>query len=132
MYHTSYALNLNSNVIQTVMDQWLELRSKYLHILLEMEGRPLTPKCSICKKHGDVKCPDCFGTPLFCQGCCVNAHRHSPFHRPLQWTATHYTQVSLHYLGFVLFIGHEGAPCPQTVEVCIYPCFQCIHLLILI
>ncbi|KAH8995501.1 hypothetical protein EDB86DRAFT_2829415 [Lactarius hatsudake] len=41
---------------------------------------------------------------------------HSPFHWPLLWTATHYTPVSLHSLGYVLFFGHAGEPCPQTVE----------------
>lgn len=102
------------------MDQWLTHRSRYLRIILEMESQSSTPKCSICNKHCDIKCPDCTGAPLFCTGCCVVAHRHSPFHRPLQWTSTHYTPVSLHSLGFVLFIGHEGLPCPETVEVSIY------------
>src|ERR1700677_1824098 len=99
------------------MEQWLELRSKFLHTLLEMEGRPSAPKCSMCSGKDDVKCPDCFGAPLFCKECCLVAHRHSPFHRPLLWTATHYTPVTLQALGFVLFIGHDGFPCPQTVEV---------------
>ncbi|KAH9016367.1 hypothetical protein EDB84DRAFT_1276902 [Lactarius hengduanensis] len=98
------------------MEQWLQLRSKYLHILLEMESHPSFPKCSVCHEHGDIKCPDCVGAPLFCKSCCVKVHRHSPFHRPLLWTATHYTPVSLHSLGYVLFFGHAGEPCPQTVE----------------
>ncbi|KAH8978663.1 hypothetical protein EDB86DRAFT_2836597 [Lactarius hatsudake] len=100
----------------TVMEQWIQLRSKYLHMLLEMESHPSSSKCSLCYGHGDIKCPNCVGTPLFCKSCCVKAHRHSPFHRPLLWTATHYTPVSLHSLGYVLFFGHAGEPCPQTVE----------------
>ncbi|KAF8259676.1 hypothetical protein EI94DRAFT_1614829 [Lactarius quietus] len=79
-----------------------------------MEGRPSTPRCSICNDKFEVKCMDCFGAPLFCKRCCVIKHRHSPFHRPLLWTATHYTPVSLHSLGFILFVGHDGSPCPQT------------------
>ncbi|KAH8976523.1 hypothetical protein EDB83DRAFT_2328115 [Lactarius deliciosus] len=98
------------------MEQWIQLRSKYLHMLLEMESHPSSSKCSLCYGHGDIKCPNCVGTPLFCKSCCVKAHRHSPFHRPLLWTATHYTPVSLHSLGYVLFFGHAGEPCPQTVE----------------
>ncbi|KAH9008383.1 hypothetical protein EDB85DRAFT_1883574 [Lactarius pseudohatsudake] len=98
------------------MEQWLQLRSKYLHILLEMESHPSIPKCSLCHEHGDIKCPDCVGVPLFCKSCCVKVHRHSPFHRPPLWTATHYTPVSLHSLGYMLFFGHAGEPCPQTVE----------------
>ncbi|KAF8257164.1 hypothetical protein EI94DRAFT_1421880, partial [Lactarius quietus] len=63
-----------------------------------------------------VKYTDCFGAPLFCKRCCVIKHRHSPLHRPLLWTATHYTLVSLQSLGFILFVGHDGSPCPQKVE----------------
>ncbi|KAF8262717.1 hypothetical protein EI94DRAFT_1601017 [Lactarius quietus] len=74
----------------------------------------------MCNDKFEVKCMDCFGAPLFCKGFCVIKHKHSPFHRPLIWTATHYTPVSLHYLGFILFIRHDGSPCPQTVEVCAY------------
>jgi hypothetical protein len=99
------------------MEQWLELRSEFLHTLLEMEGRASAPTCSICNGKDDVKCPDCFGAPLFCRACCLAVHRHSPFHRPLQWTGTHYAPVLLQSLGFILFIGHDGLPCPLTVEV---------------
>src|ERR1700744_3734809 len=131
MYQILSLLDDPSHWRQTMMDQWLDCRNKYLHILLEMEGRPTAPICSICNNHAGIKCPDCFGDPLFCRKCCVAAHRHSPFHHPLEWTATHYTQVSLHSLGYVLFIGHNGAPCPQTVEVCpICACY--IHMLICI
>ncbi|KAH9035584.1 hypothetical protein EDB84DRAFT_1269414 [Lactarius hengduanensis] len=99
------------------MRQWIELRNRYLHVLLEMEGRGRSDKCSMCNKTPDLKCPDCFGPLLFCRECCLEAHRNLPFHRPLQWNATHYTPVTLHSLGFALCVGHGGAPCPQTVEV---------------
>lgn len=113
----SFRLDDSCDCIQTPMEQWLELRSTYLHILLEMEGRPSITPCSMCNKQADIKCPDCYGETLFCQDCCLVAHRRSPFHRPLQWTISHYTQVSLHSLGFSLCLGHAGAPCPKTVEV---------------
>ncbi|KAH8982005.1 hypothetical protein EDB86DRAFT_2767745, partial [Lactarius hatsudake] len=93
----------------------------YLHMLLEMESHPSSSKCSLCYGHGDIKCPNCVGTPLFCKSCCVKAHRHSPFHQPLLWTATHYTPVSLHSLGYVLFFGHAGEPCPQTLPISTAP-----------
>ncbi|KAH9018684.1 hypothetical protein EDB85DRAFT_1873573 [Lactarius pseudohatsudake] len=98
------------------MKQWLELRKRYLHILLEMEGRKTIDKCSVCRRPSDIKCPDCFGSCSFCKDCCLEAHRRSPFHRPLQWNSTHYTQVSLHSLGLSICLGHDGAPCPQTVS----------------
>ncbi|KAI9434164.1 hypothetical protein H4582DRAFT_1818929 [Lactarius indigo] len=98
------------------MKQWVELRDRYLHVLLEMEGRGRSDKCSMCSKKPEIKCPDCFGPLLFCKDCCLEAHRNSPFHRPLLWNATHYTPVTLHSLGFVLCIGHGGMPCPRTPE----------------
>jgi hypothetical protein len=105
------------------MEQWLELQTKFLHILLEMEGQPSALKCSVCGGRDEVKCPDCFRAPLFCMECCLMAHKHSPFHCPLLWTATHYTPVLLKSLGFVLFIGHDGMPCLQMVEVFSIPSF---------
>ncbi|KAN0134638.1 hypothetical protein V8E53_007423 [Lactarius tabidus] len=99
------------------MEQWIHHRNRYLSILLDTESRPSSNKCSICYGHTNLKCPDCFGSPSYCRGCLPNAHRHSPFHRPLLWTATHYTQVSLQLLGFAFCLGHGGAPCPKTVEV---------------
>ncbi|KAI9431761.1 hypothetical protein H4582DRAFT_1822014 [Lactarius indigo] len=98
------------------MKQWVELRDRYLHVLLEMEGRGRSDKCSMCSKKPEIKCLDCFGPLLFCKDCCLEAHRNSPFHRPLLWNATHYTPVTLHSLGFVLCIGHGGMPCPRTPE----------------
>src|ERR1700744_4621685 len=102
------------------MEQWIPLRSRYLHVLLEMEGKPAHSTCSICHRNACIKCPDCFGSPFYCRVCVPYAHRHSPFHRPLLWSTTHYTQVTLQSLGFALCFGHAGIPCPSTVEVCIY------------
>ncbi|KAH8999650.1 hypothetical protein EDB86DRAFT_3075718 [Lactarius hatsudake] len=80
----------------TPMKQWIGLRNRYLHILLEMEAQGRSDKCSKCTKKPEI--------------------RNSPFHRPLLWNTTHYTPVTLHSLGFALYIGHGGAPRPQTVE----------------
>ncbi|KAH9031584.1 hypothetical protein EDB83DRAFT_2229537 [Lactarius deliciosus] len=81
-----------------------------------MEGRPVNPTCSICWKYADIKCPDCIGANLFCKDCCTMAHSRSPFHRPLRWSGAHYTPVTLQSLGFALFLGHDGGPCPLTPE----------------
>ena len=100
------------------MNQWLENRGSYLDILLEMQGRPSAPKCSMCSGgHADIRCPDCFGANLFCRSCCLEVHKRSPFHRPLLWTGKHYAPKSLYSLDFLLCLGHNGEPCPETVEV---------------
>ncbi|KAN0134080.1 hypothetical protein V8E53_008085, partial [Lactarius tabidus] len=75
------------------MEQWIHHQNRFLHILLETEGKPTFNKCSICRSHTTIKCPDYFGSPSYCVVCVPDAHRHSPFHRPLLWTSTHYTQV---------------------------------------
>ncbi|KAN0131053.1 hypothetical protein V8E53_011186 [Lactarius tabidus] len=63
-----------------------------------------------------VKCLDCLGANYFCRICCIKSHKCTPFHRLARWTGTHFTPISLHSLGFVVFLGHHGDPCPLTVE----------------
>lgn len=113
-------INIFAHIIQTPMEQWIRLRSQYLHILLEMSAKPGLDICSQCQRPACIMCPDCFGSPSYCRVCVTYAHQHAPFHRPLLWTTTHYTQVSLQSLGFALCLGHAGTPCPDTVEVCAY------------
>ncbi|KAN0138134.1 hypothetical protein V8E53_004023 [Lactarius tabidus] len=99
------------------MEQWLQRRSIYLNILLEMEGHPQITKCSLCAKGpAHIKCSDCFGANIFCNDCCLRHHLHLPFHRLLKWNGKHYDPTSLYSLGFILFLGHGGHPCPKTVE----------------
>ncbi|KAI0257694.1 hypothetical protein BC834DRAFT_839707, partial [Gloeopeniophorella convolvens] len=62
-------------------------------------------------------CSDCFGHPAYCRACCLSSHKHLPFHHPSAWTGTHYVSISLTSLGYVLHLGHNGQPCPMTVEV---------------
>ena len=116
----AYYLSHLTDFSQSPNEQWLQVRTRYLHVLLENKGKPVSDKCSICHGPAMIKCPDCFGSPSYCRGCVSDAHRCSPFHRPLLWTATHYTKVSLQSLGYFLCLGHGGAPCPKTVEVCVY------------
>ncbi|KAF8258201.1 hypothetical protein EI94DRAFT_1623933 [Lactarius quietus] len=65
----------------------------------------------------EVKCSDCIGGSYFCRACCIQSHRSSPFHRMSQWTGSHFMPVSLYSLGFILCLGHQGHPCPMTLEV---------------
>jgi hypothetical protein len=116
---SQYLLFYASDISQSPMDQWLRCRSTYLNMLLEMEGRVSSPKCSICSKgSAHIKCSDCFGGNVFCKDCCLRHHRRSPFHRLLEWNGRHYAPTSLYSLGFILFLGHNGDPCPKTMEVC--------------
>ncbi|KAH9030738.1 hypothetical protein EDB85DRAFT_1866206 [Lactarius pseudohatsudake] len=96
------------------MSQWIDIRSRYLHLLLEMEGLTSAPKCSVCTKSMQIKCSDCIGGNYFCKDCCLRSHMRSPFHRMSRWTGSHFAPISLMLLGFKLCFGHDGKPCPLT------------------
>ncbi|KAN0130001.1 hypothetical protein V8E53_012155 [Lactarius tabidus] len=116
-YQLQHAADEEEPLATSPMDQWLERRSKYLNYLLEMEGHQSSLKCSLCLKGSAyIKCSDCFGGNMFCKGCCLQHHSRSPFHRLLQWNGRHYVATSLYLMGFILFLGHSGDPCPKTVE----------------
>ncbi|KAH8985344.1 hypothetical protein EDB86DRAFT_2810252 [Lactarius hatsudake] len=96
------------------MSQWIDIRSRYLHLLLEMEGLTSAPKCSMCTKLMQIKCSDCIGGNYLCKDCCLRSHMRSPFHRMSCWTGSHFAPISLMLLGFKLCFGHDGMPCPLT------------------
>lgn len=100
------------------MTSCVELRVCLPMVSLFATGRPSSPKCSACSaRPANLKCSDCFGAHMFCKACCLEVHKRSPFHRPLYWTGQHYERISLYSLDFVLYLGHDGNPCPKTVEV---------------
>jgi hypothetical protein len=102
------------------MGKWLHMCARYLHLLLENEGLTRAPACSICDTQMVVKCSDCLGANYFCRTCCIHSHKWTPFHWLAHWTNTHFRPVSLHSLGFILFLGHHGDPCPLTVEASLW------------
>ena len=111
------------------MGQWLEVRARYLHLLLENEGLNREPTCSMCDNPMDVKCSDCLGGNYFCRNFAIQSHQRTPFHRLTHWTGRHFAPVSSYTLGIVLFLEHDGVPCPLTVEVCIYSLHQFCSLM---
>ncbi|KAI9429672.1 hypothetical protein H4582DRAFT_1826218 [Lactarius indigo] len=96
------------------MGQWIDIRSRYLHLLLEMEGLTRAPKCSMCTMSMQIKCSNCVGGNYFCKECCLQIHTRSPFHWMSHWTGTHFAPISLISIGFKLCLGHDGKPCPLT------------------
>ncbi|KAH9169689.1 hypothetical protein EDB89DRAFT_1854176 [Lactarius sanguifluus] len=77
-----------------------------------------------------IKCSDCIGGNYFCKGCCLQTHMRSPFHRMSRWTGAHFAPISLRSLRFKLCLGHDGKPCPLTVEVQMYHKYALPHVLI--
>ncbi|KIM56212.1 hypothetical protein SCLCIDRAFT_36442, partial [Scleroderma citrinum Foug A] len=91
---------------------WLPYKGRYLSVLLDMEA---PPECRIrigCRKDGVFRCTECAHRPIFCSDCCLDAHKPSPFHRIQRWTGTFFEDFSLCLIGFVMYLGHGGKPCP--------------------
>ncbi len=74
-------------------------------------------KCISCSlRPGILRCPDCFGNPVWCKECCLSSHRLVPFHRIQEWTGQCFSKSSLFDQGFILHLGHHGQPCPAHRE----------------
>ena len=75
------------------------------------------PEHLACAKCGSeenlARCQDCFWAPVWCKKCCVEVHFHLPFHRIEVWTGKHFRSSSLTEIGYVLYLGHSGKPCPS-------------------
>jgi hypothetical protein len=91
----------------------LPLRDQYLSEILKLEAPPYDGKCQDCKVNSlKYRCHDCFGRPSLCKSCCLNRHRHLPFHKIEFWNGSCFLPSDLQNLGLVLHLGHGGDPCP--------------------
>lgn len=99
-----------------MLSEWLPFRDLYISEVLDQEQPPSDLSCSQCHSEGLLRCKDCFSGNLLCQGCCLIAHRNTPFHTIERWTGQFFQSTSLHEEGFTLYLGHRGAPCPGAGE----------------
>ncbi|KAG1859455.1 hypothetical protein C8R48DRAFT_605670, partial [Suillus tomentosus] len=58
------------------------------------------------------KCHGCFGEPLYCTSYCGTQHQRLPFHWVSQWTGSFFEESCLVKTGIVIWLGHNGKPCP--------------------
>jgi hypothetical protein len=94
--------------------QWLPHRQEYLDEILGLEAPPVTNECLSCGINQFThRCIDCFGHPIFCQGCCLNIHERHPYHQIEKWAGECFIRDSLYKLGLVLHLGHGGKHCPS-------------------
>ncbi|KAG1839869.1 hypothetical protein C8R48DRAFT_621358, partial [Suillus tomentosus] len=91
--------------------QWVPKTKAYLDILLQREV-PSDRSCIICGTDGVYKCHGCFGEPLYCTSCCRTQHQRLLFHRVSQWTGSFFEKSCLVKSGIVIWLGHDGKPCP--------------------
>ncbi|KAN0113379.1 hypothetical protein V8E52_007780, partial [Russula decolorans] len=80
--------------------------------LLRHDGRAGESSCLFCgDSNGLYKCKECFGCRLHCQACVIEQHASHPLHRIDQWKSSFFMQTSLHDLGLVVCLKHQGLPC---------------------
>lgn len=96
------------------LSEFLGHSDRYIFLLLDQEGNHLNPYCS-CGALATARCMDCLPLETWCKRCCRNSHRLLPFHRIKIWNGRHFESSSLNQIGYVLYLGHSGAPCPHLL-----------------
>ncbi|KAF9003785.1 hypothetical protein BDZ89DRAFT_1080847 [Hymenopellis radicata] len=59
------------------------------------------------------RCQQCRTRPV-CSSCIVQCHQHCHFHRIQRWNLQFFGVASLHDLGLVFNLGHDGDKCPAS------------------
>ncbi|KDQ15238.1 hypothetical protein BOTBODRAFT_174095 [Botryobasidium botryosum FD-172 SS1] len=87
----------------------------FLEELLSMEVNPRAAQPCRCNREGSTalyRCLDCDHPPIKCKECVLSAHQHLALHRIERWDGNHFAAASLLELGHILYLGHNGDPCP--------------------
>ncbi|KAJ7035417.1 hypothetical protein C8F04DRAFT_955058, partial [Mycena alexandri] len=104
------------------MAQWRNVKQVFLDAMLRREGFGDTmevPECAHCEKSLRMdraepervfRCTQC-GVFLQCLECCLQHHRHSPFHFLEEWQGQFWQKVTLKSIGLVYHVGHGGRQC---------------------
>ena len=101
------------------MKDWEEMFPKILAGMLRIEAHPLIPgeKCQGCSSETAIACcHKCMDSPTLCQACVVVHHVHHPFHWIQMWNGKYFVPTDLIDLGYVRWLGHQGAPCAERVK----------------
>lgn len=94
---------------------WQNIKLAYLTCLLEKEAPPPNLMCQMCNiSQGTIRCQECFLNPFLCDKCCLKSHANLPFHKIQRWNNQCFTPTSLCALGYIMYLGHDGKPCPMA------------------
>src|SRR5215510_107704 len=102
-----------------MMRDWLPYRKEFQEEILSFKTPTKHSPCSSCGKleNAVYRCLDCFHYGLFCNPCCLKAHKRLPFHRIHQWNGQFFISTTLEKMGFILHIGHGGSECPMIRQM---------------
>ncbi|KLO04830.1 hypothetical protein SCHPADRAFT_840165, partial [Schizopora paradoxa] len=102
------------------MEEFLPLRNALLSQLLGHDGfleeGDLCSDCTRDEEEATYRCPSCFGGKIYCKAHLLAAHKSEPFHfvEVRHWNGSYWERTSLGSLGFTLYLGHHGDPCPRA------------------
>lgn len=90
--------------------KWIPERDNFLKEFIRLDGRgdqDLWEACRLCGGMANIRCRDCFGGEMFCQGCTVDLHAISPFHVIEKWNDTFFEPTTLKKIGLRIQLGHR-------------------------
>ena len=114
------------------MYSWLDIQSTVLDEIIRTDGpgNSHLDFCNLCPNHQPTslyRCLECSHSSLYCGECAIKIHNILPLHRlevrlfyqtllsPLtlsqRWQNGFFDRSSLHSLGFICHLGHDGNPC---------------------
>ena len=98
-----------------LLQEWqLLYRDQYISKILDLEKPPADLLCLECRsQQGSFQCKECFSQSLLCHSCFFAVHKNMPLHHIKKWTGQFFNATSLNQEGFILYLGHNGEPCPK-------------------
>lgn len=72
-------------------------------------------------------CTECHLSQLQCRDCISQAHLHSPLHRIQKWNGSFFEPASLKQCSVIIYLGHNGSPCPECMVTKPWECVTVIH-----
>ncbi|TDL14825.1 hypothetical protein BD410DRAFT_733580, partial [Rickenella mellea] len=99
--------------------EWSRFRDIFIDELIRLDGlgwqsSPMVCALPLCGKEGLYRCLDCFNSSVVCSGCMCATHQCHPLHRIEFWTGDFWQKSSLHLLGLIVPLGHNGGVCPSS------------------
>ncbi|KAF7797133.1 hypothetical protein EIP86_008325 [Pleurotus ostreatoroseus] len=95
---------------------FLKYRQAFLDEDLRTEGRGDFSELKVCLECGTpnpcIRCKDCFGGELFCEGCTIKHHERLPLHLIERFNNGQFEDITLADLGLKVALGHAyGGGC---------------------
>src|ERR1700733_337953 len=99
------------------MQEYLDRRNSILIEILRHEALPSQQFCSNCQELSSrYRCRDCFGTTMWCRGCCISAHTHAPFHRIDMWNGNYFERSDVLTHELIIDLAHFPDDCSSILS----------------